>query len=408
MTQASSAASVQRLHPGAPTVPELRRRLDELGPFFSEMGGANEAARTLVPEVFAKLRDLHLHKLLVPRSLGGIGATIIEEIELVETLAYADASTAWVVFAAVLSTGLAAGHLDDEAAGRIFAPDALGLIAGAGAPTGVAKVVEGGYLCTGRWSYGSGILHADWSHSGAFVHENGKMRLNADGSPEHIIIHVPLADVTLEGNWDVLGLRATGSVDYAVTEVFVPEAYVFPVKDAPARRRPEVFGLDILPIASIGHAAWAAGVGRRMLDELASYVRSKGLRAGSLAASDSFAERFGEAEARVRSARAFLYESWGSLQAKLQAGEQASTRDITLIRLALSTVTYAATEVGEFAYRIVGGEALRQGVLQRLYRDIHAGSQHITSSPAVMQACGRDLAGLAPDEVWKLNGLAKA
>lgn len=391
----------------APTLAEIHACVDELLPFFQENGGANEQARTLVPEVFKQIETLRLHKLLVPRELGGLGGSFIDELQIVEKLAYADASTAWVVFAGGVCASTAAGFLAPEATDRIFGRDELGFIAGAGAPSGVATVVDGGYRLTGKWSYGSGMLHARWAHSGAFVHEDGKMRIGADGSPEHIMLNVPIKDVTFEGNWDVLGLRATGSIDYSIEDIFVPQAYVYSASNPVTHRRPEIFGNGMVPVVTIGHAAWAAGVARRMLDELSSYVRTKGLRAGSLAASDSFAERYGEAEARVLSARALIYKTWEDVQAKADTLEPLSTRDITLIRLALNNMTYAAADVGEFAYRIAGGEPLRQGTMQRIYRDIHSGSQHITSSAAIMQSCGRELAGIAPDEVWQLNALVK-
>lgn len=391
----------------APTLAEVQSRVDDLLPFFREMGPTNEEARTLAPEVFAKIKELRLHKMLLPRDLGGLGASIIEDMEIVEKLSWADASTGWVVFAAGVSTSTAAGFLNDEAAREIFRPGELALIAGAGAPTGVATVVDGGYRLTGKWGYGSGLLHAEWAHCGAFVHENGQLRVDENGAPEYLVLHVPAHEVSFEGNWDVLGLRATGSVDFSVKDAFVPHGYVYSPSNPVAYCRPEVFGSGMVPLVMLGHSAWAAGVARRMLDELTEYVRSKGMRAGSLAASDSFSERYAEAEARVLSARALLYKTWEDIERKQASLEPLTTRDITMIRLALNNVTYAAVEVGEFAYRIAGGEPLRQGTMQRIYRDIHSGSQHITSAASVMQACGRELAGLAPEEVWQLNSLAK-
>lgn len=389
-------------------VSAVKARVKSALPLFADKGAENEAARTLVPEVFAEIESLGLHKLLVPVELGGVGASIVDAMEIVEMLAGADASTGWVVFAAGVSTSTASGYLNDDAAREIFKPGARALVAGAGAPTGTATKVDGGYRLTGNWSYGSGLLHAEWSHSGAFVHENGKIKLDGNGAPVHLMLHVPIEQVEFHGNWDVLGLRATGSVDYSITDAFVPESYAYSPVDPVVHRRPDVFGSGMIPIVMFGHSAWAAGVARRMLNELADYVSSKGMRAGSLAASDSFSERYGEAEARVLSARAFLYDVWGTIERKLASLEPLATRDITLIRLALSNVTYAAAEVSEFAYRIAGGEPLRQGTMQRIYRDIHSGSQHITSAASVMQACGRELAGLAPGESWQLSTLTKS
>ena len=77
-----------------------------------------------------------------------------------------------------------------------------------------------------------------------------------------------------------------------------------------------------------------------------------------------------------------------------------SVRQHTAIRLAMANITWSAHDVAAFVYKTAGTVALRAGTIQRLFRDMHAGSQHITSSPIVYRACGRELAGLAPDKRW--------
>ena len=92
----------------------------------------------------------------------------------------------------------------------------------------------------------------------------------------------------------------------------------------------------------------------------------------------------------------------------LERGERLSTRQHTLIRLAMAHATWSAHEVAMFAYASAGTVALRSGTLQRLFRDMHAGIQHVTSSPPVFQAIGRDLAGLAPNAEWRFLDLVSA
>jgi indole-3-acetate monooxygenase len=158
----------------------------------------------------------------------------------------------------------------------------------------------------------------------------------------------------------------------------------------------------------IGHCGWAIGATRRLLDELACFARTGSLRSGSLADNHAFHENYAAHEAAARAARAFTYESWERAQRLINAGMDFSTQDLTLIRLALVHVTNAATAAANFTYRAAGGETLRQCPLQRMCRDILAGGQHITSSPPVLQACGRVLAGLAQGEFWAVNSLVKS
>jgi hypothetical protein len=61
---------------------------------------------------------------------------------------------------------------------------------------------------------------------------------------------------------------------------------------------------------------------------------------------------------------------------------------------------WASHDVSEFVYRTAGTLALRSGTIQRLFRDMHAGTQHIVAAPPVMRAAGRELAGLAEGKTW--------
>src|ERR1044071_3666216 len=101
--------------------------------------------------------------------------------------------------------------------------------------------------------------------------------------------------------WDVLGLRATGSIDYTIDNVFVPDAYThFAVTEAPLRGG-SLYTLGIIGFAAMAHSGWACGIGRRLLDELATKVQSGVGRSGTLAESDGFQEAYAKAEATYRS-----------------------------------------------------------------------------------------------------------
>ncbi len=162
--------------------------------------------------------------------------------------------------------------------------------------------------------------------------------------------------------------------------------------------------MGIIGFAEICHSGWAIGVGRRLLDELIALVQSKAGRPGAQGDNVAFQDALAKAEARYRSARAFVFEAWADAYDTLERGDRLSVRQHTLIRLALTNITDALHEVASFVYLAGGTTALRTGTIQRLYRDVHAGTQHVTSSPPVVQACGRELAGLADGKVWQFLG----
>src|SRR5690606_2496638 len=144
----------------------------------------------------------------------------------------------------------------------------------------------------------------------------------------------------------------------------------------------------------ICHSAWACGIGRRLLDELIAKVHGGAGRTGTLAGSDSFLEQYARVEGAYRAARAFVYETWHDVRDTLDRGASLSVRQHSLMRLAMGHVTSASHDVADFVYKSAGTLALRSGTIQRLFRDMHAGTQHVTSAPPMFRNAGRELAGL--------------
>jgi alkylation response protein AidB-like acyl-CoA dehydrogenase len=327
----------------------------------------------------------------VPRSVrGGAELDPVSSLQVIENLAYGDPSTGWVLMAAALAVGTGAAYLGDEAVSELFGRERLPVIAGQGTRPGHAVPRAGGFALSGSWSFASGIKHATHIHTLGIIEGTGEPR----------IFVLPVGKATLVENWDVLGLRATGSIDYTTDGVFVPEAYShFAATESP-QRGGALYKIGIIGFALICHSGWACGIGRRLLDEMAKKVRSGIGRPGTLAQSEAFQEQYAKAEAKYRSARAFVYETWSDVKRALDAGEPNALHQQTLMRLALANITWSCHEVAEFVYTAAGTVALRAGTIQRLFRDMHAGTQHITSAPLVFRNTGSLLAGLTEGKRW--------
>ncbi len=380
-----------------------------LAPMFRANAEANERERMLVEETANALDDARLYGIFTPKCLGGSELPPLEALEVIETVSAADASTGWVMFAAAVAIGSGGAYLAESAAQQLFAGGRIPVIAGQGIPNGKAIAVKDGYRLSGAWSYGSGVKHSPYIHTGAVVHGNdGKPRPGRHGTPEIRICVVPREQVVFGDNWDVLGLRATASIDYTMSEVFVPAEYTHVADTTDPLRGGPLFFLGIIGFAALGHAAFALGVGRRLLDELVAVAQTRTSITGTPRESESFLEAYAKAEAKCRAARALVYESWSGVQEKLERGDRPSTRKVTLTRLALNNATWSIAEVAEFVYRAAGGVALRAGVIQRYFRDMHAATQHVTSSAPILRECGRDLAGFAKGKTWGFIGMVDA
>ncbi len=371
---------------------ELLERAKALVPLISEHAAAAEEAGQLSTEVLDALHDAGLYRLWVPTVLGGAELDPAPAARVIEELAYGDPSTSWVYFAGAILAGTSGAYYGDEAIEAMYGGERMPVLAGHGARAGVAIPRDGGFVCSGSYSFGSGIKHAQWTHSQAIVEGTGEAR----------IYTTRIEDVTLElDTWDdMLGLRATGSIDYSIDGVFVPKAFTHVAAvDTPLRGGP-LYRLGIPGFISCSHGAWAIGLGRRMLDELKKLILAKDGRAGAQAESTAFLEQYERAEAKLRSARALFYETWHEIGDTLRKGDPLTEQQLTLYRLALTNATWSIHDVAIFVHTAAGTAAVRAGVIQRFFRDMETGVEHITSAPAVRHNIGRVLAGLGAGKRW--------
>ncbi len=370
------------------SLPDRARRVAVLA---DEHAAYGDEHGQLAEPVVAALHKEGLFGMWVPRSIkGGAELDVLSSLRVIENLAYGDPSAGWVLMAASLAIGTGAAYLGDEAVEELFGGDRLPVIAGQGTRPGKAVPVNGGYKLSGSWSFASGIKH------GTHIHTLGLI----EGTNEARIFVLPVEKAKLIDNWDVLGLRATGSIDYTTEDVFVPEAYTHVSTTETPLRGGSLYSIGIIGFAGMCHSGWACGIGRRVLDELAEFVRTRAFRAGTMADSDGFQEQYAKAEGGYRAARALVFETWADVAESLSRSQKLSVRQHSLIRLALAHSTWAAHDAAAFAYKSMGTTALRSGRMQQLFRDMHAGTQHVTSSPPVYAAIGRELAGLAEGKTW--------
>jgi alkylation response protein AidB-like acyl-CoA dehydrogenase len=366
------------------------RRATELHELIDRHGEENDREGRIAEPVVEALYASGAVGGFSPRELGGSEMSPRQLMDLYRTLSYADPSTGWVTMALGMVTGLAGAFFDRDTAEELFSTPRLG-IAGQGTRPGRAVPVRGGYELTGSWSFASGIKHATHLHTAAQDTETGEPRF----------FIVPVEQVTFDqDSWDVMGLRGTGSIDYTLQDVFVPANYSYHTLSTEPVTGGDLYRIGIGNYASLNHGPWALGSGRRLLDELALSVQAKDGKPGAPGDSDSFAEQYAHAEVRLRAAKAFLYEVWEEIEASLAAGDGVPVRLETLNRVALNNATFTAHEVAQFVYLNSGTAALRQGTVQRLFRDVHGGTQHISSSPVTMRSAGRELAGLAKGKRW--------
>src|SRR5580704_10260418 len=240
---------------------------------FEAAGDRAEELRTLPNDAVATLRSLGLFWLKTPAELGGTPLSPVEFSDVIEELAYIDTSTAWAAMIGAGCNGLAGGWLPEEGARQVFGtgsddttPDGVRpVVAGQLAPRGAGHPVRGGYLVSGRWGFSSGIVHADWL-IGAFKPEGEDLPAGhgaADtGFGRMVVFLAPKAQAEVIDNWHVAGLQGTGSLDFSVDGVYVPEELTYDL-GTPSVRGGDLFRLGMPAFVSNEVPPLAIGLARR-------------------------------------------------------------------------------------------------------------------------------------------------
>lgn len=371
---------------------------------------ADEAERQfhLTDKLIDAYRKTGLYAFMVPEALGGPELSWVDGMKLVEKMSHADGAAGWCLMVQGVMTASYGAFVPDGGVEPVFGNGPDVTIAGHGVPRGYARPVEGGYQISGTWSYGSGITHAEWIHTGCFVMDGDDMRMDADGHPVVVLCHHPRDSIKLTGNWDAHGLRGSGSYDYALTgdDLFVPDEFCYLFDNPPQQRGGIQYSDGLVVSTTWGHTSWALGVGRRVLDELAAMSHHRADLFGEMHASPTFRQKFAEAEAKYRAARALVYDSWNSLCDSYAGGETGNLEQLAMIRLAMRHLHDVISENSTFAHKTARGVAIRPSVLQRCYRDIHTGTQHILMADELVQECAKVLLGTTTDKAfWTLFGV---
>lgn len=369
----------------------LLRAVDSVRSVLTAGADEAEELRTLPAASVAALRDSGLLALKLPAVLGGAEADPITQFEVIEAVSYIDGSAGWCLFIGAASAGLPGAFLPDSAIAKVFADGRIPTFAASLTPGATMVPVEGGYRLTGRWSWASGIRHAEWiSVRGMVVREGAR-------APEFRVCLVPIKDGEIHDNWHVMGLKGTGSCDFSVADVFVPEEFTHEAAAAPLRGGP-MYRWSFLGYVAPEAPAFALGVARRALDEILALARSKARGYGRmvpLAGRGVFQRALGESELRLRAARALMIDVLAKSWAVQCSGGAAEPRMLAELRAAGALVTELALQVTTTAFRYGAGSAVRLGhVLQRCLRDLQTASTHLVVSDAAYENYGQFMLGL--------------
>lgn len=365
--------------------PMLRERADEI-----------EAARRLPADISRRFAEAGFYRLCVPEVYGGLEAPPSVTARTVELLAQADASAAWCTFIGATS-GSVLALVPEEAAREIFTtPETL--LGGVFAPNGRAVVESGGFRVNGRWQWGSGTQNADWILGGCQIIKDGEPERGPNGAPRTHMMLAPRADVEHLDTWYVAGLCGTGSTDFVMDDIHVPERRAVGLGGLVIERPLYAFPHFGLLAMSIG--AVSMGLARAAIDELVGFASEKtpvgSVR--SLAKRTSAQSSVAEAEALLRSSRSWFYETLDRTWEVACREGAIQVEDRRDVRLATTHAVRSCARAVDLMYHLGGGTSVyRSSPLQRIFRDMHVATQHMMVGEGTMEVAGRLFLGLETD-----------
>ena len=342
-------------------------------------------------DVIAKLKRVGIYRAGTPRRFGGDARAPGEFLAMIERIAVADGSAAWVASFGSANVYLAALPLATQAAIYAAGPDQV--FAGGLFPVQPAQPAPGGWRVNGTWKFASGCKGADWLGVGI---STGSRDGAAPGKPRTAVL--PAEQVEIVENWDVVGMQGTGSHDLRVTDQLVADDWTFvrggtPTVDEPLYRYPTIaYAAQVLAVVNLGLARAALDVANQMAGG-----RKTTTGAPQLADRAYYRIELAKAEAQLRSARAFFYESTDSVWQSILAGNGVTPDQVSLLRLAATQIAREGADVVSRAYRLGGTMAIyRSHPLQRLMRDAMVVTQHAFLGEGNYDGAGAVFVGVPP------------
>src|SRR5258708_29587843 len=339
-----------------------------------------ESTRRLPAALLDKLHEARLFRLLLPRSSDGIETDPVAFFRVIETIASADASTAWCLSQAG-GCAMSAAYLDLPVAHEVFA-DPRAVLAWGPGPKVRAVECAGGYRVTGVWSCASGGRHATWVGAHCPIYAaDGSPRREASGEQQERTMLVRSEDVEWTDIWNTVGLRGTASDQFALNDFFVRADHSITREfDRESRESGPLYRMGSGTCYQVGFAGVACGIARGALDSFIDVARNKVPRGFKSPLRDNAAVQssLAQAEVNLRAARGFVLQSMADIWKDLSAGATITVEQRITVRIAATHAIHKAREAVDFAYHAAGATPIFENhPPERRFPDIHTVTQQL-------------------------------
>jgi alkylation response protein AidB-like acyl-CoA dehydrogenase len=369
-----------------------------MAPTIQELGREIERAGRLPDELIEQFIEAGFFNMLVERELGGGETDPVTATKVIETISSADSSAGWVAMIGSVTPFWATALMPKEGAREIFGAGQDVVMVGTLVPYGRAVKTSGGYRISGSWPFGSGCQHANWLASACWLFDGEAPIQRDDGRPAWAEFLTPIQDCGILDTWHVTGMQGTGSHDYTIDDVFVPERRMFyhVSQTLPVRTEPRY---SYLAATVALMAAVPLGIARAATDELRALLPSKAGAPEFKPMSEDFEKQVdvARADTLVGSASAYLYDTLEQVWGRVAKGEPLSKELRGRFRAACTNAVLSSVEAVDLVYATAGTTAIyTKSSLERRFRDVHTAAAHALVRSATRADAGRLLMELEP------------
>lgn len=384
----------------------LVRRAAELRPLLRDCQADIEREQRLPAALVAEFHAAGFYRMVIPRSLGGLQLDPLTYQRVVEVLAEGLGSAGWNIANNSIGQLVTLG-LPDDGVQEVHGSGTPSVIAGTAVQGGgQAVVVDGGYRVTGHWTFGSGCQEAAWM-LGSFqiLDGDGQPRRRPDGGSLYWRGVFPKHEATIiPGSWDVAGLRGTGSFDWTVQDVFLPERRSMvhagvPLDNQWSRWPGITYALPSQCWVGPHHSSVITGIARAGIDALIAVAIEKTPRGRSFRLCDNpqVQDDVGRADAILNAGRTYRSAMIAEIWNTIADGNETTLEQRGRCRLASTYAADCAREAMDLVYRHGGSTSFkRESRLAECWRDLHVVGQTVTVGPEWYPIGGRILMGMDP------------
>lgn len=366
----SGVSFAEALERARALVPTLRKRAAEM-----------EEARQLLPETEAELHASGLLRFAQPKRWGGMELDYVALFDIPAEVGRGCTSTAWSVANLAIHHWMLALY-DERAQEEVWRenPDAI-IASGIAYPQGSAKRVDGGLVISGYWNFSSGVDGSHWNMLAVTVRDGDKV-------VDHCMCLVPRGDYQVIDDWQVLGMRGTGSKSVKVTDLFVPahralSMYLarggaeFPgakTNPNPVYRVPlSGMGSHCIAGAAVGNAQAALELSCEAVGE-----RSTNYTVSRMRDFQTIQLRVSAAGARINAARLVARNDCLEGQAIAASGRVPTLEEKLRWKRNIAYAVQICTEAVDSLHGMAGAKGIYDHYpIQRLFRDAHSLMGHI-------------------------------